>query len=375
MYSIYQSTKPPDLEHMWGHSRIDSVGALIQGIFLISVYFFLIINAIEAIIGATYTVQHPGSGLIILGISFSVNIVFSRILIWKGRTKNSLALRVQGLNLFQDSLRSIIVIVSLGFAYFTHIIYLDPFLSILLSIIIIISAINLTKDVIQDLIDVNPIDKLVLDEIRLNIFDLEHVNGVEEIKLRKSGGNKLNSIIKISVEDHISVNHANEITQNIRSMISRYFPTFSVETYIEMNPVGGEDSLGEYIINLLHSIMVDFPKIIKCRDLNVFKIKEDYFVSLTTIVDENLTLDQAHNIITTFEDNVKKEVPKIKRLISHIESEKKIEELKPKELVCETVSEENRDKIIKKVEEILRNDPYAKGYQSIFQKFMNTQLN
>jgi cation diffusion facilitator family transporter len=209
IYSIYQSIKPPDLEHMWGHSRIDSVGALIQGIFLISIYFFLILNAIQAIINSSYTVQNPDFGLITLIISFCINIIFSRVLIWKGKNNNSLALQAQGLNLFQDSLRAIIVIVSLGFAYFFNLVSLDPYLSILLSIIIIISAIDLARDGIKELIDVNPIDRLLIEEIRYSILNLEHVNGVEEVKIRKSGGNNLFLSIIIFVEDHISVNHAN----------------------------------------------------------------------------------------------------------------------------------------------------------------------
>jgi cation diffusion facilitator family transporter len=365
IFSLYQSTKPPDLEHMWGHSRIDSVSALIQGIFLISIYFFLIINAIEAILTSSYTIMNPDFGLIVLIVSFVFNIIFSRILIWKGKSNNSLALQAQGLNLFQDSLRAIIVIMSFVFAYFFNLVYLDPYFSIILSIIIIISAIKLAREGIQNLIDVNPIDELVIEEIRLSIFNLEHVNGVEEIKLRKSGGNNLYLIIRISVEDHISVNHANEITQTIRTMVSRYFPDFSVETYIEMNPIGGEESLGEGIINLLHSIMVDFPEIIKCKDLNVFQIKREYFVSLTIIIDESLTLEEAHKIITNFEENVKTEVPEVKRVISHIESERKTIEIKPKEFVCEMVSGEEKLKIRNRLREVLKEDNNAKGFHGM----------
>jgi len=35
LYSLYVSQKPPDFQHMYGHTKIDSVGGLVQGIILI----------------------------------------------------------------------------------------------------------------------------------------------------------------------------------------------------------------------------------------------------------------------------------------------------------------------------------------------------
>ena len=42
LYSIKHSQKPPDYEHMWGHSKTDPIGALIQGIILINLYIILV---------------------------------------------------------------------------------------------------------------------------------------------------------------------------------------------------------------------------------------------------------------------------------------------------------------------------------------------
>ncbi|MFX1238937.1 MAG: cation diffusion facilitator family transporter, partial [Promethearchaeota archaeon] len=90
LYSMIQSQKPADYEHMYGHSKIDPIGALIQGTILIVIYSLLIFNAIEAFLADTFEVDNPGLGLIIFAISFIVNIIFSRLLIWKGKKKKSL---------------------------------------------------------------------------------------------------------------------------------------------------------------------------------------------------------------------------------------------------------------------------------------------
>ncbi len=136
LYSLYHSQKPADFEHMYGHTKTDSLGALIQGIILMNIYVVLIYNAIQVIIQQNYQITQPGIGIIILIISFSINVIFSRILIVQGKRSKSLTLEIQGLNLFQDSMRAILVIFSFILAYF-NIFFIDPILSIVLSIWII----------------------------------------------------------------------------------------------------------------------------------------------------------------------------------------------------------------------------------------------
>ena len=138
IYSIYISQKPADYQHMFGHSRIDSLGALIQGIILINIYILLIINAFRALLTQSFVIENPSFGLIMLVTSIGINLVFSRVLIWQGKKNNSLSLEVQGLNFFQDALRAIITIINLLFVIFLDIKYLDPILSIILWEILIV---------------------------------------------------------------------------------------------------------------------------------------------------------------------------------------------------------------------------------------------
>ena len=58
LYFLYQSEKPADFDHMYGHSKIDSIGALIQGIILIIVYILLIFNAIQTLLEGVIIKPH-----------------------------------------------------------------------------------------------------------------------------------------------------------------------------------------------------------------------------------------------------------------------------------------------------------------------------
>ena len=363
LYSLSRSQQPPDFDHMYGHFKFDPIGAMIQGIVLINLYMFLIINAFQAFIGGTYGVANADIGLVILIVSFLINLITSRILIWQGKKRKSLSLKMQGLNLFQDSLRAITVLVSFAFAMF-GVIFLDPIFSIILSIWIIVGAYKIAKQGVHDLSDVNPVNTIILEEIRLKVFNLDHVNAVHDLKFRASG-EYLYVDVNLSVEDHISVIHASEITKSIRSMVKQYFPVYNVECIIEMNPLSGETSVGEGIINLIHSMQSDFPEIIDFKDLNLFTYENKYFISVVIMVDESLTLLEAHKVSSKFENQLKEQAPILTRIITHIE-EHPVSHTAPTGLtICENVGPERIEEIKRLIEGVLRSHDNVKGYHAI----------
>jgi cation diffusion facilitator family transporter len=363
LYSLYQSQKPADYEHMYGHSKIDSISGLIQGVILMNIYVVLIYNAIQAIISSRFEVINPEIGLLILISSFLVNLIFSRILISKGKQQNSLTMKIQGLNLFQDSMRAIIVLLSFIFAYF-GIIFIDPILSIVLSVWIIIGAFKLTKGGVRELTDTNPISLVIIEELRQKIFLLEHVVGVHNIKIRTSG-KTLFLEVELSVEDHISIVHANEIIKSIRSMSEKKFPLYEVECIVEMNPMASEKSIGDGLVNLIFSMKSEYPKISSFKDLNVFSFENEYFISLVVTVDNTLSLAEAHKVCSHFEDEIKKQAPLISRVITHIESQPPSEVLITDRIKCADVGPEMIQLIIEEVEEVLRSHPQVKGYHGL----------
>jgi len=364
LYSLYVSQKPPDFQHMYGHTKIDSVGGLVQGVILINIYGVLIFIAIQTILTSSYGIINPDLGFVILTISFTINIVFSRVLIRQGKKQKSLLLKIQGMNLFQDSLRALVVIVNFMFALFLNIQFLDPFFSIALAIWIITNSIILSREGIKNLLDENPINSIILEEIKLSVFNLDHVNGVEDLKVRFSG-NTLFLEVRLSVEDHISVVHANEITKSIRTLSKKYFPSYNVETLVEMNPSSGESSLGEKIVNLLYTMKSEFKEISDFKDLNVFRIKNDYFLSLAIVVDDNLSLEEAHELSSLFERQLQEQVPYISRVITHIESQAMLKKSLTDHLSCKPAEPQKKGEIQASIDSLLKEIPEVKGYHGL----------
>ena len=364
LYLLYQSQKPPDYEHMYGHSKIDSLGGEVQGIILIVIYGFLIINAIQTIIFMTGQVVNPNLGFILIIVSFLVNLIFSRFLIWQGNKNHSLTLRIEGLNLFQDSIRALIVIGNFILIIFFNLYFLDPYFSIILSVWIIYSAIKLVSEGIKNLIDVNPIDKIVLEDMKQEIFKIEHVNRVENLKVRASN-KSLFMEIQLSVEDHISIAHANEIIKIIRAMGKNYFPAYNVEIITEMNPLGGEPSLSNKIINLIYSMKSEFPKISDFKDLNVFRIEDEYFLSLSVIVDDSLTLNKAHSVCHDLETQLKDQLPLLSKVITHIESKPIEKKVSRDQLFCTRLEQDEINEIRQKIKQMFNSEAEVKDFHGL----------
>ncbi len=363
IYSIHQSEKPADLEHMYGHSKMDSIGVLVEGLILTNVYAVLIFYAFQAIISGDFRVSNPEVGIQLLIVSFIVNLIFSRILIWQGRSRKSLTLEIQGLNLFQDSIRAIIVLINLIFAIF-NIFFLDPFFSIALSIWIIIGSVGLVRNGINNLTDTNPVNFFIIEEIRQEIFNLDHVNGVQDLKIRASG-NKLFLEAILSVEDHISIVHAHEIIKSIKTLSKKVLPLYDIECIISMNPLSSETSIGETLMNLIYSMKPEFPDVVDIKNLNIFTFENKLFISLSVVVDESLTLEAAHETSTRFENQLKKEYPQISRIITHIEGQPLAGSAFTEQVECLDISSENMPIIRKNIEKILRSNLKVKGYHGL----------
>jgi divalent metal cation (Fe/Co/Zn/Cd) transporter len=132
-----------------------------------------------------------------------------------------------------------------------------------------------------------------------------------------------------------------------------------------MNPMASEQSIGEGLINLIFSMQSEYPKIENFKDLNIFRIENEYFISLVVVVDETLSLKDAHDLCSHFEKEIKKQAPLISRIITHIESKPPTNGLISNQIKCADVGPEIIKQISETVEKVLRSYPQVKGFHRV----------
>jgi divalent metal cation (Fe/Co/Zn/Cd) transporter len=132
-----------------------------------------------------------------------------------------------------------------------------------------------------------------------------------------------------------------------------------------MNPLSGESSLGEKIVNLLYTMKSEFKEISDFKDLNVFRIQNDYFLSLAIVVDDTLSLEEAHELCSLFESQLQEQVPFISRIITHIESQAMLKRSLTDHLECTPIEPEKKKEIQASLNQLLKSIPEVKGYHGL----------
>jgi divalent metal cation (Fe/Co/Zn/Cd) transporter len=80
------------------------------------------------------------------------------------------------------------------------------------------------------------------------------------------------------------------------------------------------------------------------------------------IVNDKLTLQEAHDLCTNYENELKRQSKNLTRIITHIESTHISEDINPKPYICKPFESSVMESITNKIKEILKAHPHVKGY-------------
>ena len=176
-FAAWISTKPASAKHSYGLGRSEVIAAWISSSILLILATFLIIEAIERL-------QHPQPihsipVIIVAVIGLIVNLITFKILHSSHQTTN---IKAAALHVLGDLLSSFSVLISGVIIYFTHWTYIDPILSILISILIMIAGIRLLKETLRVLMEGVPIH-LNKDDVKTSMKKVEHVTDVHDLHI------------------------------------------------------------------------------------------------------------------------------------------------------------------------------------------------
>ena len=109
----------------------------------------------------------------------------------------------------------------------------------------------------------------------------------------------------------------------------------------------------------------EFKEISDFKDLNVFRIENNYFLSVAIVVDDSLSLKEAHELSSLFEEQLKEQVPFISRIITHIESKATLKKSLTDHLICTPIEPEKKKEIQASLNSLLKSIPGVEGYHGL----------
>ena len=231
-FSVRVSDAPPDIEHPYGHGKIEGLSSFAEAL--------LIILAAGGIIyeSASKLLRPDGSkpvgleiGLGLMAFSALLNTLLSRRLRSVAEATDSQALRADAAHLRTDVLTSLGVFVGLALSRATGKFWFDPLTAILVALLIFLAAYRLIRDALDLLLDA----RLPHEEETL-IHDLleadPRVMNFHKLRTRKSGSQR-HADVHILLDDDCSFVEAHDISEDIEDRIRALLPHTFVNIHIE----------------------------------------------------------------------------------------------------------------------------------------------
>lgn len=234
-FAVRESGKPADYEHNFGHGKIENVAGTIEAVLIFGAALYIIWEAAHKLIAGSITVENLGIGVLVMGISALVNYLVSRHLLNVAIKSDSVALEADAMHLRTDVYTSVGVLGGLVAIKLTGVAMLDPIIAIVVALMIMKAAWDLTKSAFFHILDV----KLPDDE-EARIHDvMTHYNGrfIEYHKLRTRKSGHIRHIdMHLVVPKQMTVEQGHTLSHEISAEIEQSLAHSHILVHIEPCP-------------------------------------------------------------------------------------------------------------------------------------------
>lgn len=165
LYSLYIAAQPRDFNHPYGHGKAEFLSAAIEGILIGLAGIFILYEAIQKLI-VPEGVKKIDVGIMLIAATAIINYAMGWVCVAYGRRNKSLALQASGRHLQTDTYSTLAVIMGLVLLHFTNLAWIDSAVAILLSLFILYTSYNITRQSIAGIMD-EADEKLLTDMVAL----------------------------------------------------------------------------------------------------------------------------------------------------------------------------------------------------------------
>ncbi len=322
LLAVRVSDRPADEEHNYGHGKLESLSAAFEAVLMIGSCVWIVREALIRILHPTHLQLHLSWWpFAVLALSMLVDFTRSRALGRAAREHNSDALEADALHFGTDIWSSAAVLVGLAAAYIGQALhrpaleYADPIAALVVAAIILRVTIQLGHRTLDSLLDATPLE--VRQQLQKNLHteldSIPGVLGIERMRVRRSGSAYFVDLT-LQLPRNLTFQRAEQITFAATSAVQRHLA--NADVVVHTVPTA---TLDESVFDRIRAVAARSNLAI--HDVAVQEYDGRLHVEQHLEVPETMPLRQAHEIATQLETDIRKEVPGIASLLTHIESE------------------------------------------------------
>jgi cation diffusion facilitator family transporter len=238
LVAVRVSGHEADEGHPYGHGKVENVSGTVEALLIFAAAAWIIYEAVRKLLNPQ-AIDVPAWGIGVMLLSAIANLVVSKRLFKVGKETDSIALQADGWHLRTDVYTSLGVMVGLLVIWVigvaspgTDVRWIDPVVAIVVALMILKAAWDLTRESARDLLDAS-LPSEDVDWIASYVCETwPTVRSFHNLRTRKAGSNRFIDF-HIVVDDQMSVGEAHALGDEIVVAIKERFPDSRVQIHVE----------------------------------------------------------------------------------------------------------------------------------------------
>jgi cation diffusion facilitator family transporter len=347
-FSVRVSDKPADADHQYGHGKVENFSAFIETGLLLLTCLWIISAAVKRLFFHSVEIEPSLWAFVVMLLSIVVDAWRSRALGRIAVKYESQALEADALHFSTDIWSSTVVIIGLALVQLGRahqVAWLsraDPVAALFVAGVVISVSWRLARRTIDALLDAAPTG--VRNQILEKIRQIDGVLEVDRARIRRAG-NRYFADVSVGLSRNFTFQRSEQIVDQVTAQVHQVLPNADVMVHSVPRARGSENIFDRIrAVATRHNFNV--------HDVSVQDLNGELHVEQHLELDEQLSMKEAHDEVTRLESEMRGDVPEIRTILTHIESEPATIE-RAEQIVQEPRLEKQLRKIVKEFPEVI----------------------
>ncbi|MCU1311821.1 MAG: cation diffusion facilitator family transporter [Candidatus Angelobacter sp.] len=317
LLSVRVSDKPADADHQYGHGKVENFSAFIETGLLLVTCVWIVWEAVRRLMFHEVHIQPTLAAFGVMFLSMILDHWRSGKLKKIASKYDSQALEADALHFSTDVWSSGVVILGLAVVMAGERLNIpwltkaDPIAALFVAMIVVYVSWRLARQTIDALLDAAPTG--IRADIIERVAKVQGVLEVDRVRIRRAG-NRYFVEVSIGLARRVTFQRSEQVVAAVTDSINTILPNADV-TVRSIPRASGEENIFDRIR------AVASRSNFSVHDVSVQDVGGQLMVEQHLELDEQLTLKQAHDVVTRLEAEIRSDVPEISSILTHIESE------------------------------------------------------
>lgn len=317
LYSVRVSDKPADSEHQYGHGKIENFSAFIETGLLLLTCVVIVYEAVKRLLFRHVAIEPSLVAFLVMFVSMALDYWRSRALGRIAAKYDSQALQADALHFSTDIWSSGVVILGLVLVLagrrwrIPWLIDADPIAALFVAGIIILVSTRLARKTIDALLDTAPAG--ARSQIIVALNGIDGLLEVDRVRIRRAG-NRYFADVSVGLARNVTFQKSGQVAEEVTRAVQKVLP--NTDVVVHSIPVAPS---AENIFDRVRAVAT--RRNLNVHDVSIQDLDGRLHVEQHIEMDERLPLKEAHEQVTSLEEEMRVDIPEIASILTHIESE------------------------------------------------------